>query len=223
MADGRTDGIKVVKKANWDGVGIVCPRGRYPDGKKRDEFKSSGVYILIGDNDDAEGEKVYVGETESLSDRLTQHHADREFWRHVIIFTRQSKDSTPLNKANIRYLESRLLKLARDNKRCVVENKNNPDVPQLSEEDISEMNGYLREMLSLLSVINIRAFEEMPESKFVQEKIYSYKGKDEKWKAKGYLTNDNHFIVQKGSTANREEAKKIPPQAKETRRKIKKR
>ena len=195
MAEGQPDGIRIVKQANWDGIGIICPRSRYSEAAKRPEFARSGVYILVGSEVDAVHPRIYVGETETLGARLPQH-SDKDFWTQVVMFTKQSEED-PLNKAEARYLEARLLQIAKHNKRCDVENQTEPGIPSLSEEDKATMDGYLRKMLPLLSVIGVRVFEGVParESKRV---MYYYKGGG--WNASGYETN-NGFVVLKGSIA----------------------
>ena len=101
MADGRPDGLRLVEKSNWSGVGIVCPRGRYSWAKKeRDEFSRSGVYLLVGQNGDPLP-KLYVGESETVKKRLDQHYANKDFWQQAIVFTTKG---TPLNKAQVKYL-----------------------------------------------------------------------------------------------------------------------
>jgi len=138
--------------------------------------------------------QLYVGETEEVRDRLNTHYASKDFWQQAIIFTTRGN---PLNKAVIRYLEARLLELARDNKRCLLNNSGISKIPRLSEPDKAEAEGYLAEMLSLLPVIGINAFEraQAPTS---SQRIYHFKGKG--WKATGYETS-NGFAVQEGSLA----------------------
>ena len=197
MAEGDPDGIRIVKQANWDGVGVICPRGRYNEAAaKRPEFTRSGVYILIGNEGDAV--RIYVGETDTLGARLSQH-AGKVFWTQVVIFTKQS-EANPLNKAGARYLEARLLEIARRNKRCEVDNQNEPGLPSLSEEDAATMEGYLHKMLPLLSVIGVRAFEDVPPPGRGRVIYYYGDARKKEWKASGYETN-NGFVVQKDSFA----------------------
>ena len=105
VAEGLPDGLRLVKKSNWIGQGIVCPRGRYSQAKKRDEFSRSGVYLLVGQDGD-QLPKLYVGEAETVKSRLDLHYANKDFWQQAIIFTTKG---TALNKAQVKYLESSLL------------------------------------------------------------------------------------------------------------------
>lgn len=204
MEDGRMDGIKVVEKGNWDGIGVICPRRRYSDAKKTSkEFKYAGVYILIDDMSVEEDPSIYVGETESLRSRLDQH-VKWDFWKHVIFFTRKDDDK-PLNKTDIRYLESELLARARLYQRCKILNKHLPEKPKRSAKGEVTIKGYLKEMLALLPFFNITFFEDVPSLKILKKtgqkpKIFKY------LEAEGYETSDGNlgrrpwpFVVLKDS------------------------
>lgn len=196
VADGRPDGLRLVEKSNWIGLGIVCPRGRYSWAKKaRDEFSRSGVYLLVGQDGDPLP-KLYVGESEEVKTRLDRHYEDedKDFWQLAIVFTTKG---TPLNKAEIKYLEASLLKLARRYGRSKLQNTNKPLLPGLSEADRAEMDGYLDELLSLLPVLGVPFFE--------REGVTSTDGEvyhvaRSGCKATGFETNMG-FTVRKGSLA----------------------
>ncbi len=194
VAEGVPDGLRWIEKSNWVGLGIICPRSRYSVVKKRDEFSGSGVYLLIGRESHDDRPTLYVGEGETVRDRLDQHHAQKDFWQQVVIFTTKGD---PLNKAEVKHLESRLVELARVNKRCHLDNANNPQRPALSEADKAQVEGYLDEMLSLLPVLGIHAFT-APVSSAPDRVIFRLSGKD--FDATGFSTN-NGFTVRKNSVA----------------------
>ena len=194
VAEGLADGLRFVEKSNWIGLGIVCPRGRYPHVKKREEFSGSGVYILVGREGDDDRPVLYVGEGETVRPRLDSHHANKDFWQQAIVFTTKGD---PLNKAQVQYLEARLVELATANKRCRLENSAVPNRPGLSEAEEAEIAGYLDELLSLLPVLGLDAFER-PEAASAGHRPYYWRGKG--WEATGYETS-NGFAVRKGSLA----------------------
>ena len=35
LAEGRSDGLRLVTKSNWNGAGLICPRNRYPSVKRK--------------------------------------------------------------------------------------------------------------------------------------------------------------------------------------------
>ena len=197
VAEGIPDGLRMVEKSNWVGLGMVCPRGRYSHVRKREEFSNSGVYILVGSEGDNDQPTIYVGEAETVRDRLDSHQANKDFWQLAIVFTTKGN---PLNKAEVQYLESRLVELASKNKRCNLDNNTQPKRPSLSESDEAEVCGYLDELLSLLSVLGVRAFETPISTTQSKTKFYL---SGNSWDASGFETNSG-FAVLAGSMARRE-------------------
>lgn len=198
VVDGRPDALRLVEKSNWVGLGIICPRGRYPEAKKREEFSNSGVYILSGRVENEELPMIYVGEGDPVRNRLDSHYSAKDFWQQAVVFTTRGE---PLNKAEIQYLESRLVDLAKKYRRCKLDNANTPGLPSLSEADRAQVEGYLREMLTLLPVFGINAFDPTAAAA-VGQRTYRYQGTG--WNAHGYVTG-NGFAVRQGSMARREE------------------
>ena len=196
VADGQPDGLRLVEKSNWVGLGVVCPRSRYPKVKSRSEFDNSAVYILTGSDDESELPMVYVGEAETVRARLDSHHANKDFWQQAIVFTTRGD---PLNKAEVQYLEARLVEIAKACGRCKLDNGNTPKRPGLSEADQAQIEGYLEEMLSLLPVLGVHHFDDQKEdAASTARQMYSCGTKD--WDAEGYESNAG-FVVKKGSQA----------------------
>lgn len=206
-AEGTPDGVRVVSKDNWNGRVIVCPRGRYPEAKKkRDEFRRSGVYILHGREDATAGPTLYIGESDTVRVRLDGHYAEKDFWRQAVICTTTKGD--PLNKAETQYLESRLVQSAKENNRCRLDNQNNPKMPSLSEEDEARIAGYLEELLPLLPILGIDAFVPVEETQTGRLYYCKVGGKNQKWKATGHETS-NGFMVLKGSEVRKDTVKSM--------------
>lgn len=194
LPDGSADGLRVVEKSNWSGRGVICPRSAYVESKRRPDFQSTGIYILIGPSDSSDLSTVYVGEGDPVGPRLDSHYARKDFWTRVIFFV--SKDEN-LNKAHIKYVESRLIALATEAKRCVLDNGNCPVLPNMSEMDIAESEGFLDEILLCLPIIGVNVFAK-PEEKKIGDQLLHLKGADSE--AKGYESADG-FVVVKGSIA----------------------
>ena len=162
LADGTSDGLWIVEKSNWSGLGLVLPRTRYAQMRTRDELTRPGVYVLIGPSDSVgDRDRVYVGEADVLRKRLDQHQVNKDFWTRAVAFT--SKDQN-LNKAHVRYLESRLLRLATEAGRSEIDIGNVPGAPSLSEADAADMDAFLDEMLALFPVLDVDAFEHAEEA-----------------------------------------------------------
>jgi uncharacterized protein DUF4357 len=159
VPEGIPDGLRIIEKSNWIGLCVICPRARYSHVKSREEFSRSGVYILVGYSGDDDRPTLYIGEGETIRPRLDSHHEHKDFWQQAIIFTTKGD---ALNKAQVRYLEAALVELADRNRRCQLDNANAPSQPGLSEADEAEIAGYLDEMLSLMPIIGIDAFDRVP-------------------------------------------------------------
>lgn len=135
MPGGDPDGLRTIEKSNWSGAGLVVPRSLFGESKQRRELARTGVSVLFGPPEESGLPRVYVGEGDPIKPRLEQHAGKKDFWTSCIAFT--SKDEN-LNKAHVQYLEARLLDLAAQAKRCVLDNGNSPALPSLSEADAAD-------------------------------------------------------------------------------------
>jgi len=199
IPSGEPDGLRIIEKSNWTGQGLVFPRPVYPDARKRAELGKAGVYILWGPGQSSELPRVYVGEGDGVLPRLEQHAKNKDFWTHAVVFT--SKDQN-LNKAHVQYLESRLVALASEAKRCELDNGNVPQLPALSEADAADASSFLSDILLCLPIIGVSLFEKAravaPKS---QELFLRGKGIE----ARGVYGTEG-FVVRAGSTAAKAEA-----------------
>jgi hypothetical protein len=189
IPSGIPDGLKVVEKSNWTGRAIVCPRSQFPAEKSRFEFDKPGVYVLFGRSPDADRSLIYVGEGDPVRPRLEQHFVKKDFWVSMIVFVSMGEN---LNKAQVQYLEARLVQLARDAKRCVLDNTNTPQLPSLSEADTADVEGFLREILLIYPVLGVLDFEKapiLPPSK----RILLLRGKETS--AKGYESSQGFVVL----------------------------
>lgn len=157
VADGDPDGLRVVERSNWVGKALVFPRALLASVKQREELKQTGVYLLLGPREDGEGEMLYIGEGDPIRPRLEDHHGKKDFWNRAVCFVAAPGQ---LNKAHVQFLESRLVHLAKAAKRMPLDNGNHPAEPSLSEADRADMNVFLSNMLGMLPVLGIHAFEQ---------------------------------------------------------------
>jgi hypothetical protein len=155
LVEDDPEGFRWVEKSNWTGQGLICPRSRFAAAKKREQFGRPGVYLLTGPNESGDGTRLYVGEADDLRTRIDQHVVSKDFWTLVIAFV--SKDDN-LNKADVRYLESRLCQIAKEAGRAVLDNGNVPAEPKLSEPDQAELEVFLDEVLTILPLLGVDAF-----------------------------------------------------------------
>lgn len=107
---GDPEGLCFITKPLWTGQGIVFPRANYEEVRELDVLETSGVYILWEYIPEGYLPRVYIGESDNLKSQLNHHNNNKDFWTHCVVFL--SKDQF-LDKANIRYLEARLVALGR--------------------------------------------------------------------------------------------------------------
>ena len=195
LADGGADGVWVVEKSNWTGKALMAPRTRFSEMRERPDLDGPGVYVLTGPNESGvPTSRVYIGETDDLPGRLDAHNRSKDFWNRAIVFT--SKDVN-LNKAHIRYLEARLIGLAREANRAELDNGTQGSFAPLSEPDTAEAEAFLAEMLLIYPVLGVQVFQRAEEQPSSSERL-RLTGKDAK--AEGTETADG-FVVYAGSLA----------------------
>ncbi|WP_236594417.1 GIY-YIG nuclease family protein [Saccharothrix sp. 6-C] len=157
LVDGTPQGIRVVNRSQWTGVCLAFSRADYASARLREEFRRTGVYLLTGPDPDATGPDVlYIGEGDSVAVRLDSHQRNKDFWTNAYVLT-TTDDS--LNKVHVRYLEARFIKIAMKAGVVHLDNGTAPDLPWLSEPEIADMEAYLANMLIILPIVGVHAFE----------------------------------------------------------------
>ncbi len=144
VPSGDPDGVLVASMNNWLGKATIFPRGLIGEVKGRKEFQQPGVYILIG------GGKIYIGEGDPVGPRLESHVRQKEFWKKAIFF---NSEAGRLNKAHVQHLESRLVQIAKEAGRAVLENGNMPIAPALSESEYAFAENFLNDILLILPLL----------------------------------------------------------------------
>ncbi|MCD1624551.1 GIY-YIG nuclease family protein [Seohaeicola saemankumensis] len=151
--DGRPDGMLTAEVFNWTGHVLRVPRTQIMEGLARSETSYTGVYVLIGEN---EGEPLaYIGEAEDMRSRIRDHVVKKGWWEYAILITSASNN---LHKAHVKYLESRLVEIAKEVATIPLENGNTPPRSSLSEAAISNMEGFLETLMMVLPAIRVDMF-----------------------------------------------------------------
>jgi hypothetical protein len=146
---GDPDGIRIIQKTNWSGLAVVFPKDLTQEAMKEEHAQRPGVYVLVGDLAE---ETVYIGEADPVADRLKQHL--KKDWSWGVFFT----DSHGLGKTEIQYLESALVRIAKENKTALLTNMNAPAAPHMTRQDKAAADVFLSEMLLIFPLIGVRAF-----------------------------------------------------------------
>lgn len=213
----NTDSYKCIEQHGWIGKAIYHSRNELPEIKKLEEFNKPGVYLLIGIDEESTEEIVYIGEGSPVGRRLTDHNTDvnKDFWDKCIFFT--AKDNS-LNKAHIKHLESRLISLAKEAKRCRLTNDKSSMLPALSESEEANAENFLAVILSIYSVLGIKFFERTAQ-KIEASEIKQFEVNVGGVKGYGYENNEG-FVVLKDSKVNPTPSEAFPHHVKKLRERL---
>ena len=144
-------------------------------------------------------------EADDLRHRIRQHATAKDFWTRFIAF---SSSDESLNKAHVRYLESRLVALAKEANQWQVDNGNTPAEPPLSEADRAHADWFLQEMLVLYAVLGVDAFEVAKGGSEPGETTTELYLRERGAEARGAELKDG-FLVRAGSWARAHEVQSI--------------
>jgi hypothetical protein len=203
LADGTPSGIRHVEIANWSGQAVYCPRSRFAELTKWPEVNRPGVYFLFERSNNDSENRVYVGESENVIKRLSDHDRQKDFWNELVVFT--SKDEN-LTKSHIKYLESRLTALAVQANRYSIENSNSPTESPLPRADRDAMEEFILNLRTILGTLGHKVLEAISASSNADQQpgktstvgiplFFCLKN----IKAKGQITDDG-FLLQAGSS-----------------------
>ena len=142
--------LRTAELSNWNGKAVAGPRSDFDGLLAREESIKAGVYLLTGTDPGSGRPAVYVGEAESIKDRI-KAHVDKEFWNQLVYFV--SKDEN-LTKSHIRFLEGQLINQAQAAERAVVTNGQSSGA-KLPESDREDMQVFLQKINQLLPVLGV--------------------------------------------------------------------
>ncbi len=186
LVNGTPDSLVTAELSNWNGKAIKIPRNEVLS-CTREDIKGAGVYFLFCQEEDGT-DSVYIGEAENVHDRLIQHIRSREdyYWNIAVIFVGRD-----LNKAHIRYLESRLVSITRECGRIRVLTRNTYQNTRLSESQIAAMEEFVDNIRILIDTLGYRI---LAPAQSAEDSTIILHCKD----AKGFVSSGG-FVVQGGS------------------------
>ncbi|MBA7481475.1 hypothetical protein ES707_16949 [subsurface metagenome] len=193
LIKGNPESLRTAEISNWTGKAISAPRTELKEFLKRKELHRPGVYILAGTDPESNNPVIYIGEADSVADRI-KGHAGKDYWVNAIVFA--SKDDN-LTKAHIKYLEGKLIEKATEAGRVQLMNSMSSGA-SLSESDIAEMDVFLSNMYLLLPVLGVNYFRTSEERMAEEKEIFYCKIKGLTATGKRSLSG---FVVFKGSEA----------------------
>ena len=194
LANGNAESLITAEVSTWNGKAIKIPRLELPE-CTREDVRRAGVYFLFCQEDDGT-DSVYIGEAENIYDRLQQHLRDYQsgkeqfYWNTVVMFVGQD-----LNKALIRYLENRLVEIARECGKYKILTKNTYRNTVSKESQIAAMEEFTDNIRILMNTLGYRVLVPTPKAERNTKYLYCAGNGA---KGKGFVSPAG-FTVVKGS------------------------
>ncbi|MCO8078271.1 GIY-YIG nuclease family protein [Acinetobacter lwoffii] len=163
LVDGSSNGILTAEIINWTGHVLSAPRTKLLDLIQREECAKTGIYFLVGQDPEDSLPSVYIGESDDVANRLKQHNRSEEaggkdFWEKVCLVTGKDQNIT---KTHIKYLESRLIDIAKRSGQCLLKNGTAHFYNRLPESDTADMEYFLEQIQVVLPVLGYTFLKEM--------------------------------------------------------------
>lgn len=195
LIEGTPFGLRYADIKNRPIRAFVCRRASFKDLLKRDQLRKPGVYVLFNGEAESGLVQAYIGETDNLANRLTDHNK-KDFWNEVIAFV--SQDET-LDKAGVGYIEYMLYNRANRDKLAELKNDQIPTPKTLSEANKAVMDEFTEDIVFLLTLLgyNIIRSKHLETADdglmlYIKAKQLLARGRD----------TDEGFVVYAGSTAS---------------------
>lgn len=149
--NGDPEGIRIIQKTNWSGIGVAFPRSLVSSVLAEEHADRPGVYILLGD---AAEETIYIGEADPVGHRIKQHVLNKDNnWTWAVFFV---DSHNMLGKTEIQFLESELIRIAKSYGTAILTNRNVPTLPNMSRKAQAVTEIFLQQMLLIMPLIGIK-------------------------------------------------------------------
>jgi hypothetical protein len=162
LVDGTASGLAIASMHGWTGSVLVARNQTLPMLLSRPEAKRTGIYALQGRDPDNELKaRVYIGEADSIVDRLPNSASERGFWELAAVITTSDES---LTKGHVRYLEAELIRLTALAGRASLDNGQKPDTDRryLPEADRANMQAFLQNIATVLPVVGFEFLKPAP-------------------------------------------------------------
>ena len=146
--------LRSIEIVNWSGKAFMGNRSHLRQLKEIPELSETGIYFLLNNNEDSGLTEIYIGETDTASQRINQH-INKDWWTTFIVFI-----SRDLTKAHVRYLENKLYNLAKESISSLkVMNDSSPGGSKLPESEMCSMEEFADNMIFTLETLGLGLFQ----------------------------------------------------------------
>lgn len=170
LMDGVPSGRIKCSLTNWIGQVYLIPRTALSDSKDRPELNQTGVYILLGTDDETGEEKAYIGQAierkngNGVLGRIVEHIGEerQDYFTHAIAIITSNNSFGP---TEISYLENSLYQMAVSAGRVHTTNSNEPSVGKVTEEKQAELDEFIGFTKIAVRSMGYKLFDEVNEAK----------------------------------------------------------
>jgi Domain of unknown function (DUF4357) len=163
LVDDTPTGLIIASIHGWTGAVLVSTQSTFGRLLARPEVDRTGIYILYGpDPEDSLRMRAYIGEADSVRDRIGNSAGERGFWELAVVVTTSDQ---ALIKGHVRYLEARLIEMTKAAGRVVLDNVQMPDTDRrrLPEADRANMEAFLANLKVVLPIIGLELLKPRPQ------------------------------------------------------------
>ena len=208
LVNGTPNGLIIASIHGWTGSVLVAKQSTFGQLLARQEIKRTGVYVLYGpDPEDPLSMRAYIGEADSVGDRIDRSAEERAFWETAVVITASDE---ALTKGHVRYLEARLIELAKEAARVSLDNGQAPlsERRHLPEADRANMEAFLANLKVILPVVGLDLLKPRVRAPTPNQESQVYTGEFEIRHRSGVkataVEQDGEFYVMPGSQALRD-------------------
>ncbi|MBA2864396.1 GIY-YIG nuclease family protein [Methanococcus maripaludis] len=200
LVAGSTDGI--IKYDFIDSVleSYLIPRDCYNDFRNLKNLKSrhSGIYVLIGDNDEFGNYEVYIGYSEDIVSRLTNHNSNELFdWKRAACIISQK----PIRNEYFACIERISINRAKNTADCILVNSNENKTPLQNVNGSNTLKKLMNDVSEYLALMGYPILGEVDK----ESENFIYLSQNGEILARGKFLNDN-VIVLEGSLVKAKES-----------------
>ena len=200
LPGGDPRGIRIAEITTRIVQVIEVPRSLLKDFLKMAESDQVALYFLFGETVDGGEQKVYIGQTGDLRERLKKHNKEKEFWERALVLISRTNS---LTQTHALFLEWHCLQSARKAGRYSDDNGNSgnkPHTPAPLEADCLEIfsTGQI-----LLATLGYPLFDPVAKSSNDSKMEELFYCKASGANGTGLYTQEG-FVVLKGSTGRKE-------------------
>jgi predicted GIY-YIG superfamily endonuclease len=199
LPGGDPRGIRIAEITTRIVQVIEVPRSLLQDFLAMSESNQVALYFLFGDEGEGEENKVYIGQTGDLRERLKKHNKEKDFWQRALVLISRTNS---LTQTHALFLEWYCLQATKKASRYTLENGNigsKPHTPAPLEADCLEI---FETGSTLLATLGYPAFDAVGASIESSNKEEIFYCKASEADGRGLYTPEG-FVVLKGSNGRK--------------------